>query len=75
MVCFSLQLAEKPSAAKVLDDQEGRAGWSANGQGVHGAVVRELLNDAVGFIAHGVLNFSVLIERGARTTAFINDAS
>jgi hypothetical protein len=57
MVCISLQLAEKPSAAGVLNDQEGRSAGSAHGQAEHGAIAPELLNDAVGFGAHGVVEF------------------
>lgn len=49
MVCISLQLAEKPSTADVLDDKEARAAGSANGQPEHGAIAPELLNDAAGF--------------------------
>lgn len=56
MVCISLQLAEKPSAAGVLDDQEGRSAGSAHRQAVHGAIDPELLNDAVGFGADGVVS-------------------
>jgi len=55
MVSISLQLAEKSSAAKVLDDQEGRAAGSAHGRAEHGAVAPKLLNIAIGFGAHGVL--------------------
>jgi len=44
-----LQLAEKPNAAGVLDDQEARAAGFAHGQSEHGAIAPELLNDAVGF--------------------------
>ena len=61
-MCISLQLAEKPSAAGVLDDQEGRVAGSAHGQGEHGAVAPKLLNIAIGFGAHGVL------ERGWRSS-------
>lgn len=53
MVCNSLQLAEKLSAAGVLDDQEARAAGSAHGQAEHGAEAPELLHDAFGFGAHG----------------------
>jgi hypothetical protein len=53
MVSISLQLAEKPITAEDLDDQEDMAGGSAHGQAEHGAVAPELLNDAVGFGAHG----------------------
>jgi len=49
MVCISLQLSEKPSAAGVLNDQEGRSAGSAHGRAEHGAVAPGLLNDAVGF--------------------------
>jgi hypothetical protein len=57
MVCISLQIAEKRSAAGVLNDQEGRSAGSAHGQAEHGAIAPELLNDAVGFGAHGVVEF------------------
>ena len=49
MAPISLQLAEKPLAAGVLDDQEVRAAGSAHGQAEHGAVAAELLSDGVGF--------------------------
>ena len=49
MVSISLQLAEKPSPAGVLDDQEARAAGSAHQQAEHGAEAPELLHDAVGF--------------------------
>jgi hypothetical protein len=55
MVCISLQLAEKPSAAGVLNDQEGRSAGSAHRQAEHSAAALKLLNDALGFGAHGVL--------------------
>ena len=55
MVCISLQLAEKPSAAGVLNDQEGRSAGSAHRQAKHGAIDPELLNDAVDFGANGVM--------------------
>ena len=48
-MCISLQLAEKPSTAGVLDDQEARAAESAHQQAEHGSEAPELLNDAVGF--------------------------
>jgi hypothetical protein len=51
MVCISLQLAEKPGTAGVLDDQEARVAGSAHGQAEHGEIDPELLNDAVGFCA------------------------
>jgi hypothetical protein len=54
MVSISMQLAEKPSAAGVLNDQEARAAGSAHGQAVASAAAPKLLNDAVGFGAHGV---------------------
>ena len=44
-----MQLAEKPSTAGVLDDQEARAAGSAHQQAEHGSEAPELLNDAVGF--------------------------
>ena len=56
MVCISLQLAEKPSAAGVLNDQEGRLAGSAHRQAKHGAIDPELLNDAVDFGANGVMS-------------------
>jgi hypothetical protein len=62
MVCISLQLAEKPSAAGVLNDQEGRSVGSAHGQGEHSARAPKLQNDAVGFRAHGV------VEKGWRSS-------
>jgi hypothetical protein len=40
-----------------------------------GAVAPELLNDAVGFGAHGVVEIRVLIKCEVRTLTFINDAS
>ena len=49
MVCISLQLAEKPLAAGVIDNQEGRAAGSAHGQAEHGIIAAGLLNDAIGF--------------------------
>ena len=49
MVSISLQLAEKPGTARVLDDQEARAAGSAHRQAKHGAIDPELLNDAVDF--------------------------
>lgn len=61
MVCFSLQLAEKQSNAGVLVDQEARAAGSAHGQAEHSAASPKLLNNAVGFGAHGV------VERGWRS--------
>ncbi len=54
MVCISLQLAEKQRNAGVLDDQEARAAGSDHGQAVPSAAAPKLLNDAVGFGAHGV---------------------
>ena len=48
-VRISLQLAEKPFAAGVLDDQEVKAAGSAHGQAEHGAVAAELLSDGIGF--------------------------
>lgn len=62
MVCISLQLAEKPSAAGVLDDQEVRSAASAHRQAEHSAAAPKLLNIAGGFGAHGVL------ERGRRSS-------
>jgi hypothetical protein len=62
MLCISLQLAEKPSAAGVLNDQEGRSAGSAHGQGEHSARAPKLQNDAVGFRAHGV------VEKGWRSS-------
>jgi hypothetical protein len=62
MVCISLQLAEKPSAAGVLNDQEGGSAGSAHGQGEHSARALKLQNDAVGFRAHGV------VEKGWRSS-------
>ena len=62
MLCISLQLAEKPSAAGVLNDQEGRSAGSAHGQGEHSALAPKLQNDAVGFRAHGV------VEKGWRSS-------
>lgn len=56
MVCISLQLAEKPLAAGVLDDQEARAAGSAHQQAEHGSEAPELLNDAVCFGAQGVVS-------------------
>jgi hypothetical protein len=55
MVSISLQLAEEPGTAGVLDDQEARAAGSAHGQAEHSAAAPKLLNDALGFGAHGVL--------------------
>jgi hypothetical protein len=55
MVSISLQLAEKQRNVGVLDDQEARAAGSAHGQEEHGEINPELLNDAVGFGAHGVV--------------------
>jgi hypothetical protein len=40
----------------------------------HGAIAPELLNDAVGFGAHGVVKFRVLIKCEVRTLAFIDVA-
>jgi hypothetical protein len=62
MVSISLQLAEKQSNAGVLDVQEARAAGSAHGQGEHSARAQKLLNDAVGFRAHGV------VEKGWRSS-------
>ena len=46
---ISLQLADEPLAAGVLDDQEARAGGHAHRQAEHGAVAPELINDVLGF--------------------------
>jgi hypothetical protein len=40
-----------------------------------GAVAPKLLDDAVGFGAHGVVEIRVLIKCEVRTLTFINDAS